>query len=213
MWASDRDLLAIEPGVFRDVLWTGQQLMSGVVNIGAAGIVTLPGPLPVASGVVAGLVMLLRTRACEVVGSTGATTISVSLARVSAGDAAIPPPVETGVAASIVSFRPQIALVHRQLLGMLGLRDAGSINDGRPSEDDVTNPDELVTLEALGALHAVYSAAAALSGDASPAGQRAAHFAQRYAQERWRASAMIDCDADGLPDAVRRFNTVRLARA
>lgn len=213
MWASDRDLLAIEPDVFQDVMWTGQQLLGGQVNIDASGVVTLPVPLPVAAGAVPGLVIVLRTRACEVLGAASATTISVSLPRASATDAPISPPPEANVPASIVSFRPQIALVHRQLLGMLGLRPSGTPDDGRPSEDDVTNPGELATLEAIGALHAIYTAAASLRGDASPAGQRARLYAERFSQERWRASALIDCNADGIADAVRRFNTLRLVRA
>ena len=104
------------------------------------------------------------------------------------------------------------------LLRMVGVERAGSSGAQSPlgaviTEDRITNPADLALLESLGALHLIYTAAAAMLGPDSAPARRAAMYAERFARERFRAGAKLDTDADGLPDAVRRFSTIHLVRA
>ena len=201
MFASDRDLLTLEPNLLRDVGWAGQRLVRGTG--GAAGTTLAMSSQDVgfdAAGVGAGNVVLVDGTAYEVIERT--TPASLVISRLPASPA-------SGVPVEVMTFRPQIALVHAQTLRMLGI-DPESAD--APGEASVTNPWAMRLLVSLGALHLVYAAASALAPAGSPLRERAEMYRERFAAERQRVAARIDTDGDGQPNAVRRLNVLMLER-
>jgi hypothetical protein len=211
---TDRDLLTLEPNLFRDVSFLGQQVFRGTCSI-VAGVLTAETGDLAAAGVTAGHVAVIDEIPYEIIERTSDTTAAVSLARPARDSTTIVPPDLSSRPAIVTSFAPQIALVHGQLLRLLGL-DASTVAadaSGRsPGESAITNPDELRLSGALGTLHLVYSAASALFGPDSPAGRRSEMYRLRSAAERRRARIQIDTDNDGRADATRTLAVIQLVR-
>lgn len=212
MFTSDRDLLVLEPGLFRDASWVGQQLARGEARINSgialftAGGINRDAALP-------GMVLVIGRIPLEIMHVIDDTQVEVSLLRADIADPVIVPTDMTAAPALCTTFRPQIALMHHQILAMLGLARAGEETFGNFSEDAVTNPGELTLLESLGALNLIFSGLAAASGPDSVAWQKADMYAKRFARERFRAHAKLDTNNDGQPDALRRCNIMHLVRA
>ncbi|MDX2116300.1 MAG: hypothetical protein SFZ24_11875 [Planctomycetota bacterium] len=217
MFATDRDLLVLEPRLFFDVSWTAQKLFESA----SGGAVSTPGDTLTVAGagfdalrVGAGMIALVGTAPVtplEVIARTGATTLSVSRLRAATSDEALPAPAGTGLRVVIHTFAPQIGLVHAQLLRLVGIDPDHPPHDG-PSASSITNPRRFALAEALGALHLIFASAAALTGESSPAWARAQMYAQRFREERSRLVAELDLDGDGLPEVTRRPNVLRVAR-
>lgn len=208
-FAKDRDLLALEPALFRDVAWaalrrvsasdaqvSGFALSSASSDFGAA-------------GVDAGAVALVDGAPLEVVEREDAQTLTVSLLRASAGDPLIRPPSSAQASLSVMSFAPQLEAMHAEVMRALGL-EPGAEELGEAS---VTNPRSVAHVEALGALHLVFAGAAALTGADSPAWTRAESYRERFGEARRRLCVGVDLDNDGRPDAVRRVSAARFIRA
>ncbi len=209
MFAFDRDLLVLEPNLFRDVMFLSQRLLSTTGAI-AGGVLTLASGDAEAAGIQAGHIVLHDQRPLEVVERLSSTTLSVSLMRASMDDPPIVPSDAASAAVTITTFAPQIALVHAEILAMLGVGVSGGT--GPVTEDHIVNPREMARAEALGALHLVYEAAAPLAGIGSAVWSRAAMYRVRFARERWRAAARLDLDGDGVADATRRLTVAPLLR-
>lgn len=211
MFALDRDLLAIEPGVFRDVQWLGQRLCAGTGSVSGVTItftgldVTLE-----AAGVTGGHVVTIDGVGYEVLERLGPASATISRVRGSLEEAPIPIGTIASRPAAVHTFRPQAALVHRQILGMLGLVENPGRGELGPSA--VTNPRDVAAVEALGVLHAVYAAASALAGQGSPLIQRAEQYRRRFGEARRRLKVRIDTDGDGEADAVRTLSVLHLVR-
>ena len=216
MFATDRDLLGIEPGVFGDLAWAGQTLVSGTATI--LGTLLTAATQDVGfedAGIDAGHVVLVGGVGYEVLARLGVSTLSVSKLRPSTADDPLPASVVSAAAMRVSTFAPQLGIVHAQVLRMLGLVRAGSslaMSATRVSEATVLNGTELARLEALGALHLAYSSASAVLGPESAPGKRAAHYAELYDEERRRSAAILDLDGDGIADATRRPGVVILGR-
>lgn len=211
MFATDRDLLALEPTVFRDIAWSSQRLVSGTsrINSGILKFDTIDGDCTSAGVMVGGVVVIGQTP-YEILEVQSATELLVSVLRPSeSGDQIMMPDVSVSTSTSIYTFAPQIEIVHRQALRMLGIEPA---QEATPDENDITNPAAMRRLEALGALHLVYSAAGALTPATSALNTRAELYRQRFNQERERISIGLDLNADGLPDVVRKLNVVQFVR-
>lgn len=213
MFASDRDLLVYEPRLFLDVGWLGQRLvlaagsvLSGVASSATAGFL--------AAGVAAGSVLSYAGVSYEVVSVPSATQAALSRLRASAVDPAIPVPDSPAINLEVVTFRPQVGVVHGQILRMLGLEPEDP-RAGALGESSVVNPGAVTRLECLGALHLIFAAASA----SSPGGsvglgyvERAAMYRERFAAERGRVSVLIDADGDGEPESIRRPGVGHLVR-
>lgn len=212
-FATDRDLLVLEPGLFRDAAWTAQRLLKGTGAIAATTLtLNTGGPSFEAVALTAGHVVLIDAAPIEVVARTGPTTLTVSRLR---GDTAHPPiPLldDASVSIEAFTFAPVIAAVHRRLLRMIGIEPDNAGADGALTEAAITNPGALTRLEALGALHDIYAAAAAAGPAGAEFARRADAYRTRFAEERARAVARIDLNADAQPDAVRRFNALQFTR-
>jgi hypothetical protein len=212
-FASDRDLLAIDPRVFADAAWVSRRVVSGTGSVsGTALTLTGGGPTFEAAGVGAGGVVVVAGRALEVVARTGASVVTVSALRADASAAAIPPGDGTGLAVEVIGFGAELGLVHRQVLRMLGIEPEDTWSEDPLREQDVVNPEEFAVVEALGALHVIYAAAAAAGPVGGEMARRAEEYRERFAAERRRAAGLIDLDGDGKPDATRRLNAVVFVR-
>ena len=216
MFASDRDVLVLEPGVFRDVRWAGQVVIdeaTATVPSTQDRVTLLKGGF-VDAGVGAGSVALVEGVSVEVVGVVSDTQIEVSLLRARAGDAPIPLVFDGGGLSIVIStFAPQIERVHRQLMIELGI--AAPVEGGEGAIDDsrVTNPSAFVLAEALGTLALVYASASALVDPDSVTWAKAALYRERYMAERSRLAAEIDVRGEGVAGTTRRVGAGRLWRA
>lgn len=210
-FARDRDLLALEPTLFRDVAWAGQRLLSAAGSVGGVQgtLLTIDGDAA-AAGVGAGHVALIDGLPVEVVERLSATQLTVSLLRERDDGAAIPPPALADKPVTVHTFAPQIAVVHAQLMRAVGIDDADA--DG-PQEADITNAGHLAHTEALGALHLIYAAAAGMGTSVSPHTSKAVLYERRFRAARARTPARLDLDHDGSGEVVRYFNQYRLLRA
>lgn len=218
MFATDRDLLALEPNLFRDVGWTGQRLVKGTATISFVTLIFDTQDVGLdAAGVDAGHVVVVAGTAYEVIARSSASAIDISRLRPRDTDDPISPSPAEGSDAFITSFRPQIEIVHRQVLRTAGIEPdpapGGVLAPGQVGESAITNPADLKLLEALGALHLIYSAAAAGLDRDSPAAGRAEFYRDAFARQRERTIVTLDLDHDGEPDASRCLATIQLARA
>ena len=213
-FATDRDLLILEPNLVRDVGWAGQTLARGRGFVTDSRL-TIDAINLQARGVTTGMAALVGGLPREITGFVNSFTAEVSLIRDNAAAPVRPAFNFAPSPATITTFSPQIALAHAQLLRMFGLEPAGSpapAASGAMTEDRVTNARDLALLESLCALHLIYSAASAMLGPDSAPGRRADLYAQRSGTERFRAVAKLDLDGDTIPDTHRRASVMQLTR-
>jgi hypothetical protein len=207
MFALDRDLLVFEPGLFRDVSWLG---FKRIATIGAlvGTTVTINTGSFVTKEIAPGHVLIFDGVPLEVVSVESATQATVSVLRSDLGSSAVPWFDASNRGVAVYDFGAQRAMVHRQILTMLGFDpDAEGFSDAV-----VTNPGALVRLEALGTLHLIYASAAAPGRGSAGFDQRAQMYKERFGAERERVVAAIDLDGDGIAETTRRPNAFVLVR-
>ncbi len=212
-FATDRDLLVLEPGLFRDVGWSAQRVVeaSGVSVSGTT--LTSAGSDFVAAGVTAGHVALVNGAPMEVAARLSATQLTVSRLREEASGSAIAPGAATGATLVVMTFRPQLSVAHGQVMRMLGIEPGSAAQVGGVGEGSIVNPGSLTRVVALGALHAILASASAMVGETSAMWEKARMYRERFEEERRRVAAQIDLNGDGVADATRRMNVLRLTRA
>lgn len=211
-FASDRDCVALEPGVMGEAAWTGQRLLSGAGGVSGTTLTLEAGGVSLEdAGVKAGHVVLVAGVPLEVVRRDSATTATVSRVRAGLESAPVPPGDSAGVPVEVYSFAGVLGAVHRQVLRMAGI-DPDDPRVDALGEADVINGGSLRELEAAGTLHLVYSAASAAGPVGGEMERRARVWRDRFWGERQRARVLVDLDGDGEPDAVRRLNSVRFVR-
>jgi hypothetical protein len=211
MFATDRDLLALEPTLFRDIAWASQRLVTGTATISNGVLIfdTIDADCETA-GVSAGGVVVIDTTPYEIIEVISPDELHISLLRPSeTGDPLLMPDLAVSTSTSIYTFTPQLEIVHRQALRMLGIEPGAS---DTPTEFDITNPAAIRRLESLGALHLIYSAAGALTPATSALNTRAELYRNRFNEERQRISIGLDLNADGQPDVIRKLNVVQFIR-
>ena len=203
-FARDRDLLVMEPGVFRDAPWSGQTLveasdasLSGVALVSASSDFA-------AAGVGAGHGVIVGGASLEVVERVSETELVVSRLREGEESAMAPSLQGEGLALVVASFAAQIAAVHAGLLRSVGLAASES--------GVVMNPEAFARAEALGALHMVFFASSAGAGAQSLAWRKAELYLERFVAERGRLCAEVDLNGDGVADALRTPGVARLVR-
>jgi hypothetical protein len=211
MFANDRDLLLLEPNLFRDAAWIGQRLLSTTGSLVGTLLTITSGDVQ-AQGISTGYVAMYDGTPCEVVSTTGSTKMTLSLLRPDTTGPLIPPASLGTKPVVVASFRPQLALAHAQVLRMLGIEPSDTPGPGQITESSVTNPRTLWLATALSALHLIYSGAAALSPSGSPLTERAEMYRRLFAEERKLAVGRIDTNGDGVADATRHMNIIQLMR-
>ena len=209
-FSTDRDLLVLEPNVFRDVPFVSQQRLR--VSDGAISGTTLTSASAdfAAAEVDAGSVVLVDNRPLEVVSRNDANTLTVSLARGSMAGAALPPGDGTDLDVAMRTFAPQAALVHDTLLRLVGIDPDDP--DAAIDEDAIVSLGLMARLEALGTLERVYSAAVAIAGDNESLLQKADQSRRAFHIALERANVLLDTDGDGHADTQRRPGLIRLVR-
>jgi len=211
-FADDRDLIAIEPTLLRDVAFAAQRRLVGTCDI-AGDTMTLTAfdhDLS-AAGVEAGFVAQIAGVPLEILAVLSPTSAQVSKIRAGVDDPPIEPDQGTGLSVTIDSFAPQRAIMHREVLRLAGIEPDDP--EAAPGEAQILFPRSLAMLEALGSLHLIYASASALAGSDAPSSARAAMYARLVARERARAKVVLDLDGDGRPDATRRLSVLQLQRA
>ena len=215
MFATDRDLLVYEPRLFLDVGWLGQRLVRVTAAV-ASGLAVATGTDFGALGVRVGSVASYNDASYEVVQVLGVGQIGLSRLRGEPTDAVIPTPNTPAATLDVVSFRPQLGVMHVQILRMLGIEPEDP-REGALTESAILNPGSVTRLECLGTLHLIFAAASAAAAPGSIGGsgyaQRALMYRERFAAERGRVSVLIDVDGDGEPEATRRPGVGHLMRA
>lgn len=208
-FAKDRDLLALEPALFRDALWASQRLAQGSATL--SGLTLLASkPVFASVGVAPGHVVVLSGAPLEVLEMTGPASLVVSRLRADpTGPPITPLDIDDGPF-TVATFLPQIALVHEQLMRSIGVDPA---DPEAPSEGAILNPRDFRLAEALGALHLVFTGAGLHAPEDSPLRTRAQLHRERFLAERARLRARLDLDGDGRADAVRSPGSVRLVRS
>lgn len=214
MFATDRDLLVLEPSVVRDIGWVGQRLVQGTGDVAGTTLSMTSQDVGFdEAGVEAGGVVVAGGVVYEIVERLSESTLTISRMRPDADGPLRMPSSVNGVSVEVPTFGPQLAMVHGQVLRMLGVEPEGSAGVGVITESSIANPEALVLLESLGALHLIFTAAAALGSNSSPAAFKAGLYRDRFAAERGRVAARVDTDGDGVADATRRPSVVQLVRA
>lgn len=180
-FSSDRDLLAVEPNVFRDVLMSSQQRVR--VSDGAINGTVLSSDTAdfAAAGVEGGWVVLINGVACEVIGRIDSHSLQVSLLRGRGELAAIPPgDLSSGGELEVVvrTFGQQASLVHDLLLRLAGVE--GDEQAGGLTEQAIVSQEVMKQLEVLGTLELVYWGAAAFVGENSGVRQKAELYRRRF---------------------------------
>jgi hypothetical protein len=215
MIITDAELLAHEPSLFRDVLWAGQRLISGVGDIaGVTLTLTSQDQSLIDAGVAAGHVVVVGGACLEVLAVLGEETLRVSRPRRGLTGAALNPVPQTGAAVWIGTFTPQIALVERAMLASAGLAEDGAedLPRGRAAFSRVTNPQVVRDVVAAGALAQIYAAAGSLADGAPELSRKAQYWSERWTRGRRGACVEIDLDGDGAPDVRRTLWTTWLSR-
>ena len=213
MFATDRDLVILEPNLFRDVGWVGQRLCKGTATISGTTLTMSGVDVALdAAGIGAGHVVCVGGTSYEVIARLSASTLTISRPRGSVTDPILPPSAATAVEAFVTTFVPQIAIVERQILRMAGIEPEDTAPDALAASA-IVNPGSLTMLTALGALHLVYAAAGASAGGAADwMSERAAMYRERFGAARQSVRVLIDLNGDGVADATRRLNVMQLVR-
>ena len=214
MPTTDRDLIVLEPSLFRDHAWLGQRLVIGSASItGGVATFTLITPDLLAALVQRGHILMHDGVPFEIIEVYGADEALVApIGPIMPANALAPkPPQRDEAPAFICTFSPQIQLAHHAALRLFGVEPGTLTTLGTPIEPQITNPDVLTNLEALMALELIF-AAAATPGPSSALLEKSEWYRKRAATERQHLHLHLDLNQDGRADAKRSSVSVPLVR-
>ncbi|MCX5688990.1 MAG: hypothetical protein NTV94_04250 [Planctomycetota bacterium] len=196
MFATDRDLLVLEPMLFHDVRWPSQRVVRGRCMVVQTALALESLDISFEDGQVdAGGVIVVGATPLEVVRRLDAKKLLVS--RVRPIDR---PPIPVGSIVDeclVTTFAAQLDQVHRTMLRMAGL----SARD----MPIVLNPEDARAAHALGALSLIFLAASNGAGTDHPHAQRAVMYQKRFEAECERVTLVLDTNNDGIADSSRRL--------
>lgn len=211
LFACDRDLVALEPGLPRRAVWLGQRLASGTCSVAprdgveAAVLEASSATLGFGeAGVDDGCVVTVAGRAVEVVRRLSGTELVVCAPRGAPADPPLPPEPIAEAPFEIPTWRPQIAITETQVLRMLGLDPADP-----DAADAVLEPWNLRPLVCYGALHLIH-AELERTGAAEPG--EAERYRRLWMHARATLTVALDHDADGCADTHRPLTITAFKR-
>jgi hypothetical protein len=209
MFTADRDLVVLEPAVFRDAAHLSQVLYAGTCALDLTQVLTNSAP-PESAEITSGGVALIDGVAMEIVQRAGEREFGVSLPRPDRGALLVAWRTLASAKIEIRGFSSMIAVVHRRLMADLGMSPGGPHADVEIGA--VMNPEDWRNVETLGTLSLIYTAAAAMRGSDDPLWSKAEHYRREHAAARRRLVVRIDRDGDGVADVELRVQTGRLTR-
>ena len=209
-FATARNMLVLEPNLFRDVKFSGQVLVSASDGSVSGTTLTSISSNFTTQQITVGQIVLVEQVPVEVVAVLSSSSLTVSRLRADINGSAIPPGPGFNLNFEIVSFLPQITLIHQLLLQAFGLNQGAIL--GEPQESNLINTQEAGMVEALGTLHLIYAGASALIGEQGLLWNKAQMYRDRFRSAREQLVMQFDLDGDGLPDASRSSNVIRLLR-
>lgn len=209
-FATDRDLLVLEPNVFRDIGFASQRLAKGSDGVITGTSLYSPTCNFVDSQVTTGHVIVVESIPYEVIECISEHTLTISRLRSDPNGVPIIPVSGISLTFEIMSFTPQLEMVHLQIMRTIGIDM--DYSDGELTEDDIINYSDFIPIEAIGALHILFAGASSLIGDNGTLWGKAELYKKRFETARSRVKAMIDIDGDGRADTVRYLNVVQFIR-
>jgi hypothetical protein len=211
----DRDLLAIEPGLFAGGGFDNQQLAAGSDGALAGTAFTSAAAGFVNSAVQPGMVLSVyatvpaEARCYEVIAVDSATHLTVSVIRADADASAVAPPEGTGLKFFITTLGPQIAAAQRALCEKLRL--TGEAAGIAPA--DYAASSQFRVAVALAALASIFIARTS-TGEPGDANRVKAEFYRlRHVEALTQLRLASDADGDGLAETTRSLGNVSLRRA
>jgi len=207
--ATDRDLLVLEPNVFRDVAFAAQTRVTAEDAALSGTVLSSASSSFVAGGVDQGAVAVVGTASLEVAERLSETSLSVSIVRAEPEMPLIPPAAGSGLHLRVSTFDVQIAESESRVVRALGLQ---TLEDQSDAESTLLAEAGIVRLVSLGALELVFAAASSHTEPSDPNWARSSWYRQRARDELRRVRARLDTDGDGVADRVRRVQPARLVR-
>jgi hypothetical protein len=213
-FCTDIDLLHWEPNICRDAAFASQTLIGGTGDL-AGEVFTIASGSFAAAHVTADMVIVLTggtAGSYPIVSVDGATQLTISvlydgLFPTSGDPIPSPPGTANDLTYAIRTFWPQRRIISEMILTAAGL-DPGDAAAG----DKVLNPAALKRACALGTLHLIYSALAAVAEDPGDFAARTATYERLYRRALGAARVELDLDGDGRLDATRTLGVVEFAR-
>lgn len=208
-FASDRDLLAYEPSLPRDVPLPGQEL-ARVSDAVVTGVTLVSEAADFASQrVTAGHIALLDGRPVEIHERIDAHTLTLSRPRAAVTDDLLPPgSPDDGeeLTFAVRTYAPQIMAAHQSLMARLGLEE---------TSDDASRVVSVALvrrIETLASLARIYTAGAIIGGENNALHRKATCYQRLYDDACRSACVQLDLDGDGLADTQRQPGVITLTR-
>jgi hypothetical protein len=213
-FCTDIDLLHWEPAICRDAAFASQTLIGGTGNLTGTTFAIASGSFTGAH-VAADQVLVLSgalNGSFPIFSVDGATQLTVSalydgLFPAEGSPTPTPPGTATGLAYTIRTFWPQRRIISEMILTAAGLDPADAA-----AGDKILNPAVLVRPCALGTLHLIYSALAAVAEDPKNLLERVTLYERLYRGALRGARVELDLDGDGRADAIRTLGVLELVR-
>ena len=208
---TDRDLLAMEPLLFQEILFASHKRLE-VSDAAITGTTLTSASADFESVQLdGGDVILVGDLPCEVVSRNSATSLTVSLLRDRLSDNPIAPGNGSSLTVVHRTFGPHASQVHDELLRLLGIDPDGH---SEVTEDAIVSLSILRDLEVLLTLARLYESAIAVSSpdDADLLRNKAASYLRRFREAARSAVIHLDLDGDGHADAVRDLRSIGLVR-
>lgn len=207
-FSTDRDLLALEPSIFTDAPLAGQELLrADDAQIDGDTLTSASSDFE-ACGIDTGAVALVDGVPLAVAARVDAHTLTVSTA--GSAPPMLPQQNENARRLVVRTCAPQARLTHDELLRMLGIdpdRPECSITDSA-----IVSRSLMRSLETLGTLERVFTAAASPQNAQPEFRAKAEHYASRYRRACLGAAVWLDTNHDGVADTLRHLGIVALLR-
>jgi len=213
-FATDIDLLHWEPNIFRDAAFASQTLIGGTGDLAGTAFTIASGSFTAAHVTDDQVIVLTgaTSGSYPIVAVDSATQLTISalydgLFPTSGNPVPSPPGTASDLEFAIRTFWPQRRIVSEMILIAAGLDPADAA-----AGDKILNPSVLKRACALGTLHLIYSALAAVAEEPANLLVRVELYGRLYRRALGAARVELDLDGDGNLDVTRTLNVLELQR-